>query len=75
MQADYDVLDAFIPNSSAHSADRAVVFSDADIHDLQRLAVLRRRTGSCHRLLPVWLEKIRHCRCHGTLPLAFNNLL
>lgn len=75
MQADYDVLDAFVSNISTHHTDRPVLLFDANLHDLQCLVVLRRGIGCRHWLLPVRLEKISDRRRYGTLSLAFSKLL
>lgn len=75
VQANYAVLDAFVPNVSTHRADRPVLLLDANLHDVQCLAVLRRSSRCCYRLLPVWLEKVSDRRCYGTLSLAFSKLL
>jgi len=58
VQADYAVLDAFIPNVPTYRADRSIILFDADIHDLQRLAMLCRGDRCRHRLFLIWLEKI-----------------
>lgn len=75
MQANYDVLDAFVSNISTHHTDRPVLLFDANLHDLQCLAVLRRGIGCRCWLLPVRLEKISDRRRYGTLSLAFSKLL
>lgn len=71
MQANYAVLDACVSNVSAYRADSTILLFDANLHDLQCLAVLRCGIGCRHRLLPVWLEKIGDRRRYGTLSLAF----
>lgn len=75
MQADYDVLDAFVSNVSTHHTDRPILLFNANLHDLQCLAVLRRGIGCRRRLLPVRLEKISNRRRYGTLSLTFSKLL
>lgn len=75
VQANYAVLDAFIPNISAHRADHPVVLLDANLHDIQCLAVLCCSNRCCYRLLSIWLEKVSDRRCYGTLSLAFSKLL
>lgn len=59
MQADHDVVDAFVSNTSTHRADSPVLLPDVDLHDVQRLAMLRRSAGCRYRLLPIRLEKVR----------------
>lgn len=65
-------MDAFISNASAHRADRPVLLSDADLHDLQRLAVLCRGVGRRYRLLSVRMEEVSDRGRYGTLSLAFS---
>jgi len=74
VQADHDVLDAFVSNVSTHHTDCPVLLSNANLHDLQCLVVLRRRVGCCRRLLSVRLEKISDRRRYGTLSLAFSKV-
>lgn len=70
LQQAVDVLnDAFLPNPLAYGAGERVAHTDADLYDVQRVAV----PGGCGRrrlrVLSIWMEEVMFRRCHRTLSL------
>lgn len=64
------VGDAPVPDVPAHRPGDAELPADADLHDVQHVAVSGRGARCRPRVLPVWLEKVGDCRRHRALPLA-----
>lgn len=62
-QAHHVLDDAHLPNGAAHPAGHHLVSADADLYDVQRLAVSGRRDWRRRRILYVWLEKVRDRGC------------
>lgn len=63
-------MDAFLSEFPPLGASDAVVDADADLHDLQHVALSCRRLRGDGRLLPVRMEEIRRRRRDGALPLT-----
>lgn len=57
-------------NTPACPAGDALLPADADLHDVQRVALPDGRPGRRRRLLPVLLEEVGDCGRDGALSLA-----
>lgn len=69
-QTDNAVHQSSVPDAAARAPGDALLPANADLHDIQRMALHDGGAGRRHWILSLLLEEIGNCRCHRALSLA-----
>lgn len=71
-QTDDALHQSSVPDTAACTTSDVILPADADIYDIQCVALSDGRVGRWRWILSVLLEKVSHCGCDGALSLAAN---
>lgn len=72
VQAHNAVMDALLPNVPAYHTSHPFLLFNADLHDIQHLALFRSSFGCYPWLLPFRMEEICNCGRYRTLSLVID---